>query len=102
MAASSRSEGYDRFATFLSRYPQFAIFSHFGALSMKCLLYKQAEILHLETELEYLSNLATSDPDGARPRREWYYFAKFARPKRGPTLGTGESERIAREVAQLS
>lgn len=44
--------GHEKLATFMARFPQTAIFSHFDFLNALNLFYMQAELVDLETELK--------------------------------------------------
>jgi hypothetical protein len=80
MAAPLRRAGYDSLALLLSRYPELAIFRKFGRLSMKCILYRQAEIIHLEKELETLAKANSLDPEKLPLTKDWYRFANAQDP----------------------
>jgi hypothetical protein len=47
-------EGYDKLAVLLARYPDLMIYRKFGRLGTKCLLYMQAELSHLEYDLDVI------------------------------------------------
>ncbi len=67
-------DGYDKLATLFSTYPELAIVRKFGALSMKCLLYRQAELTYLEHELEQQSQWDRRNPEKSKLTRSWYEF----------------------------
>jgi hypothetical protein len=53
--------GYERLARLIGTYPELAIYRKFSCLSAKLLLYKQAELQHLENELRIISQMDTRD-----------------------------------------
>ena len=71
-------EGYDRLALLISRYPELGSLRKFGQLTLKCLLYRQAEITWLEHELDYLSksNSESNEPEKNRLGKSWYDLAR--------------------------
>jgi hypothetical protein len=52
----SHRRGYPRLAAFLNSAHEFAIFRRFGLLRTRILLYKQDELVELETKLIKLDN----------------------------------------------
>ncbi len=81
MSGSHRAlTGYDSLALLLGRYPELAVFRKFGKLSMKCLLFKQAEITHLEAELDLLSRKNCADPEKLPLAESWSDFAQSGGP----------------------
>ena len=67
-------DGYDRLAALISTYPEHAIFRRFGQLTIKCLLYKQAELTFLEHELEKHTKWDKDVPEKSELCRSWYDF----------------------------
>jgi hypothetical protein len=53
---------YDKFSYLIGDFPNLSIFRKFGALTAKTLLYSQAELVHLEYELEILSREDRREP----------------------------------------
>jgi len=53
--------GYNALAKFIARFPEHSIFRKFGALSAKRLLYMQAELSHLERELQLIEEYDQND-----------------------------------------
>ena len=54
--------GYDRLSRLIGTYPELAIYRKFSTLCTKLLLYKQAELQHLENELNIISQMDAHDP----------------------------------------
>jgi hypothetical protein len=54
--------GYERLSRLIGTYPELAIFRKFSTLCAKLLLYKQAELQHLENELRIISQIDARDP----------------------------------------
>jgi hypothetical protein len=46
--------GYERLSRLIGTYPELAIYRKFSSLCAKMLLYKQAELQHLENELSII------------------------------------------------
>jgi len=57
--------GYNTLAFFIARFPEYSIYRKFGALSAKRLLFMQAELSHLERELEIMTEY--DPPDSTHP-----------------------------------
>lgn len=53
---------YDKFSYLIGDFPNLSVFRKFGALTAKTLLYSQAELVHLEYELEILSREDRREP----------------------------------------
>jgi hypothetical protein len=53
---------YDKFSYLIGDFPNLFVFRKFGALTAKTLLYSQAELVHLEYELEILSREDRREP----------------------------------------
>ena len=62
----SESEGYRALAQFFNNEPGMAILSRFGTLNIQNLLYMQAEIFHLERELQSIASEDSSSPCAER------------------------------------
>lgn len=60
--------GYNTMARLFGDYPGLTIYRKFGALSSKMLLYMQAELVHLEHELEVM---VEEDPERATVDVSW-------------------------------
>jgi len=58
------SNGYDGLAEFIARYPEHSIYRKFGRLSIKRLLYLQAELSRLEQELQLIAEYDQNDHPG--------------------------------------
>lgn len=46
-------EGYDKLALLFSKYPDLVALRRFRRATMKCLLYKQAELTYLEQQMDF-------------------------------------------------
>lgn len=49
--------GYEKLSRLIGVYPELAIYRKFSTLCAKMLLYKQAELQHLENELDIISQI---------------------------------------------
>lgn len=65
-------EGYQRLATLMGSHNEFAIFRRFQTLNMQNILYLQAEIMHLEEELDELAKRDLNHPDRIYHNRDWW------------------------------
>jgi hypothetical protein len=63
--------GYDKLAYLIGDFPDLTAFRKFGALTAKCLLYMQAELVHLEYELEILSREDRRSVESASSGVSW-------------------------------
>ena len=54
-------KGYDNLSLLISRYPELAILRRFGRTSLKCLLYRQAELSQLEGDHLFLEKKCHDD-----------------------------------------
>lgn len=72
---AEKSEGYERLAQLMGRCPQLAIFRRFGALNLQNLLFLQAELTHLEVELNLVISTDNQHPDPARALFSQYWLA---------------------------
>jgi hypothetical protein len=70
--------GYDKLARLLADYPNLTIYRRFGVLSAKVLLFMQAELVHLERNLEIVAHDDRKDP--ARSSFESSWAALFGAP----------------------
>lgn len=68
-------DGYGRVAELMSNHEEFAILRRFKHLNMKNLLYLQAEIAHLEEEIDELANRDSLNPDLQFHGRDWWSLA---------------------------
>jgi hypothetical protein len=68
--------GYDRLALLFSKHPELASFRGFRRATIKCLLYKQAELTYLETEFNNLAVLNKEDDE--KLTNSYQYFANDA------------------------
>jgi hypothetical protein len=66
--------GYPSVAALISKDDDFAIFRKFRHLSARNILYLQAELIHLENELETLDKSLTSKDD-TEELKSWKAFA---------------------------
>ncbi len=53
--------GYEKLSRLIGTYPELAMYRKFSTLSAKLLLYKQAELQHLENELRIMSQYNARD-----------------------------------------
>lgn len=69
-------EGYPRLAGQMGDFPETAILRRFSTLNSQNLLYLQAEIIHLESELRELemSNSKAQDSQKHMYARDWYWL----------------------------
>ena len=58
-----RMKGYDNLALLGSRYPELSILRKFGKLSIKCLLYQQAELSWLEGDIAFQEEKCSGSSD---------------------------------------
>lgn len=68
-------EGYPAIAQVMSNHDELAIFRRFKELNVLNLLYTQAELVHLESELTSLRDLDISQPERAAYLRDWWSLA---------------------------
>ncbi|KAL9080457.1 MAG: hypothetical protein Q9157_000771 [Trypethelium eluteriae] len=81
-------EGYAKIAQLMGAYPEFAIFRRFRTLNMQNLLYLQAELMHLETELAIIASDDNKHASRQAYPHDWWSMAH----------GQGESDNKQREV----
>ena len=69
---------YPKLSTFMASWPDVAIFRRFGALNAQNLLFLQAEITHLERELEVIrrQNELNNDEKGLHGDRNWFELSQ--------------------------
>ncbi|KEF51649.1 uncharacterized protein A1O9_12284 [Exophiala aquamarina CBS 119918] len=70
--------GYRAFSDLLGRFPQLHCYRRFGSLSAKVLLYRQAELSHLEAELRVIVAEDEGDPTTCGCDRSWQKLNEFA------------------------
>ncbi|MCJ1246684.1 hypothetical protein MMC30_003893 [Trapelia coarctata] len=72
-------EGYAKLASLMGGYPEVAILRRFGALNIQNLLYLQAELIHLETELRESShaNQHSGDVHRVTMSKDWFMLAHY-------------------------
>jgi hypothetical protein len=63
--------GYERLSRLIGTYPELAIYRKFSTLCAKRLLYKQAELQHLENELNIISQFDARDSKKATHTVSW-------------------------------
>jgi hypothetical protein len=63
--------GYERLSRLIGTYPELAIYRKFSTLCTKMLLYKQAELQHLENELSIISQIDARDPEKSDYSVSW-------------------------------
>ncbi|KAK9420999.1 hypothetical protein SUNI508_06144 [Seiridium unicorne] len=69
-------EGYARVAHLMASQDEFAIVRRFKALNMQDLLYRQAEITHLESELTELAHRDSRHFDREYFAKDWYSLSQ--------------------------
>ncbi|KAF7507455.1 hypothetical protein GJ744_010386 [Endocarpon pusillum] len=74
--------GYERLSRLIGTYPELAIYRKFSTLCTRLLLYKQAELQHLENELNIISQIDARDP-----RKSVYTVSWEALNEASPTDG---------------
>ena len=67
-------EGYPRLASFVGHYPGMAVFRRFERLNAQSLLYQEAEICHLERELDIIAKRDHSSKDPKSQSFSTYAF----------------------------
>lgn len=76
-------EGYAKAARLMAKYEEFAIFKRFKALNYQGLLYRQAEIAHLQKDLEELAERDSTDPSRQPYAKDWWALAHTETKKEG-------------------
>jgi hypothetical protein len=69
-------EGYEKIAGLMARHHDLAILRRFNTLNMKDLLYRQAELVHLESELYCIAEGDQGIPDRTFYARDWCSLAE--------------------------
>ncbi len=71
-------EGYAKLAALMGAHPEVAILRRFGALNAQNLLYLQAELTLLESDLRHFSaeDSTSHDPDRNLYSRDWYVLSR--------------------------
>jgi len=67
-------DGYDRLAALIGQHRGVAIFRRFSNLGAKDLLYRQAELVHLEAQLQ---KVVCEDRTSKDPDKEAYQYSVF-------------------------
>lgn len=67
--------GYAKVAHLMAKYEEFAILKRFKALNYQSLLYRQAEITHLQEDLEKLVERDAADPTRQHYTKDWWALA---------------------------
>ena len=72
-------EGYAKIASLMGAYPEVAILRRFRALNIQSLLYIQAELVHLESELRESSHANQQSEDAHRVTmsKDWFTLAHY-------------------------
>lgn len=68
-------EGYPRLGSLMGTNPALAIFRRYSALNARTLLYMQAELNKLESDLHGTALEDSCDPEKAAFSREWWKLA---------------------------
>jgi|SRR5450432_1275086 hypothetical protein len=68
-------EGYAKIASLMSHHRELAIFRRFGTLNLQNLLYLQAELTHLEEDLEELVEKDQTELSRLFYTKHWYSLA---------------------------
>jgi hypothetical protein len=68
-------EGYAKVAELLGTYPELSIFRRFGSLNMQSLLYQQAELTHLESELRSITKADIQAGRNIDHHQDWWTLA---------------------------
>jgi hypothetical protein len=69
-------EGHAKIAAMMSHYNEFAIFRKFSKLNYQNLLYLQAELTHLEANLEQVVDRDCADPNREHYAKDWWYLVQ--------------------------
>jgi hypothetical protein len=69
-------EGYAKVARLMGSQEEFAILRRFRVLNMQKLLYLQAEITHLEAELEQLAKRDASHAEREFYAKDWWSLSQ--------------------------
>lgn len=68
-------EGYAKVGKLMATYDQLAILRGFKSLSYQSLLYRQAEIIHLQEDLEKLIQRDAAHPNRSLYSKDWWRLA---------------------------
>lgn len=68
-------KGYAKVGQLMATYDQLAILRGFKSLSYQSLLYRQAEIIHLQDDLEKLIQRDAAHPSRQQYSRDWWHLA---------------------------
>lgn len=68
-------EGYSKIAKMMSGYSELAILRRFGELNLQDLLYSQAEIIHLNDELQEIATRDCTFPGREFYTKDWWSLA---------------------------
>ncbi|KAF3770485.1 hypothetical protein M406DRAFT_325929 [Cryphonectria parasitica EP155] len=68
-------EGYEKVGHFMAQYEQYAILRRFKALNYQILLYRQAEIMHLQEDLKELVEKDSAFADRKLYANDWWCLA---------------------------
>lgn len=68
-------EGYAKVGKLMATYDQLAILRGFKSLSYQSLLYRQAEIIHLQEDLEKLIQRDSAHPNRSLYSKDWWRLA---------------------------
>lgn len=74
-AAADMTEGYTKISNLMGCQDTCAIYRRFRRLNSLNLLYLQAELTHLEEELEILAKRDAADPERQFHARDWWSLA---------------------------
>jgi hypothetical protein len=69
-------EGYAKVAQLMGTHTEFAMFRRFKGLNMRNLLYLQAEITHLEAELQRLATVDAKHRDREHHAHDWWSLSQ--------------------------
>jgi nicotinamidase-related amidase len=86
-------EGYSKVAHFMASQEDFAILRRFRVLNIQRLLYLQAEIIHLESEVKQLAKRDTTHEDRIFHTKDWWSLSQ---------AGSGEDLEQWQKFSELS
>jgi hypothetical protein len=69
-------EGYAKVAQLMGNQEEFAILRRFRVLNMQKLLYQQAEIIHLEDEINQLAKRDSSHGERQFHAKDWWSLSQ--------------------------
>lgn len=69
-------QGHSKVAEFMSHHTELAIFRRFSKLNLQNLLYLQAELTHLESDLADLAVRDRADPNRVSYCSDWWFLAQ--------------------------